>query len=222
MERIPVAGPWITAHEIGYVQDAATRCWYDNANEYVHRFERAMAGYLNVPHAVALPSCTSAIHLALLALGVETGDEVVVPDATWIATSAPISYVGATPVFADIDPVSWCLCARSLERSITPRTRAVFAVDLYGGMPDMHALLTVPDLAGRPLIEDPAEAHGSEYRRRKAGSSGTFRTFSFHGSKTLTTGEGGMLLADDEALYQRCLFLRDHGRPPGDRFFHNT
>jgi perosamine synthetase len=109
MERIPVAGPSITQKEIDYVTDAVTNAWYGNANVYHERFEKAFADYLGLAHAVALPSCTSAIHLSLLALNVGPGDEVIVPDATWIASAAPITYVGATPVFADIDEGTWCL-----------------------------------------------------------------------------------------------------------------
>src|SRR3954453_1543897 len=125
MKRIPVAGPWITEKEVAYVADGAANAWYANANVYNERFERAFAGYLGVRYAVTLPSCTSAIHLALLALGVGPGDEGVVPDVTWIASAAPVSYVGATPVFADIDPATWCLDPGSFAEVITPRTRAV-------------------------------------------------------------------------------------------------
>jgi len=222
MERIPVAGPWITQHEIDLVSEAAATAWYGNANRFQRRFEEAFATYIGRRFAIALPSCTSAIHLALLAIGVRAYDEVIVPEATWIATSAPISYVGATPVFADINPQSWCLSSRSFEQRITPQTRVVIPVNLYGGMPDYDALL---DLAARErivVVEDAAESVGSVYRGRRAGSFGTASVFSFHGSKTLTTGEGGMLLTDDESLYQACRVIADHGRRPGDRAFWNA
>jgi perosamine synthetase len=221
MERIPVSGPWITQREIDYVTDAVTNAWYANANVYNARFEAAFAAYTGRKHAIALPSCTSALHLALLAGSIGPGDEVVVPDATWIASAAPISYVGATPVFADIDEKSWCLDAKSFESVITARTRAVIVVNLYGNMPDMDAIAGVAARHGVALIEDAAESVGSEYKGRLAGSFGLASTFSFHGSKTLTTGEGGMLLSDDTAFVDRCLFLRDHGRKPGDRMFFN-
>jgi len=221
MERIPVAGPSITQKEIDYVTDAVTNAWYGNANVYHERFEKAFAQYLAVSHAIALPSCTSAIHLSLLALGVGPGDEVIVPDATWIASAAPITYVGATPVFADIDEKTWCLSASSFEECITANTKAVVPVDLYGNMPDMDALLEVAARKNIPVIEDAAEAAGAEYKGRKAGSFGDIGVFSFHGSKTLTTGEGGMLVTDRDDLYQRVLFLRDHGRRPGDSLFWN-
>jgi perosamine synthetase len=222
MERIPVSGPSITQKEIDYVADAAANAWYGQANMYHERFEAAFARYIGTRYAIALPSCTSAIHLALLALGVGPGDEVVVPDVTWIASAAPISYIGATPVFADIDERSWCIAAESFAACLTPRTRAVIPVDLYGNMPDMDALREVAAGAGVAIVEDAAEAIGSEYKGRKAGSFGDAGVFSFHGSKTLTTGEGGMLVTDSDAIYQRVQFLRDHGRRPGDKLFFNT
>jgi perosamine synthetase len=222
MERIPVAGPSITELEVAYVNDAVRNAWYAGANTWHVRFEAAMAELCGRKYAMALPSCTSALHLALAGLGVGPGDEVVVTDVTWIATAAPIDYVGATAVFADIDRASWCLSATSLEACLTPRTKAVIVVDLYGSMPDMDAIRDVCERHAVPLIEDAAEAIGSTYRGRQAGSFGSAATFSFHGSKTITTGEGGMLLTDDDALYARCGFLRDHGRTPGDRMFYNA
>lgn len=222
MERIPVSGPWITAKEIAYVTDAVTNAWYGNANVWHERFERAFAEYVGVKHAIALPHCTAAIHLSLLALKVGPGDEVIVPDCTWIASAAPITYVGATTVFADIDPQTWCLDTKSFEECITPRTKAVIPVNLYGNMPDWDALRDVARRHGIAIIEDAAESIGSEYQGRRAGSFGETGVFSFHGSKTLTTGEGGMLVTDRDDIRARVLFLRDHGRPPGDRLFHNT
>ncbi len=221
-KRIPVAGPWITQKEVDYVADAAAHAWYANAHMYHGRFEKAFAEYLGVQCAVCLPSCTAAIHLSLLALGVGAGDEVIVPDITWIASAAPITYVGATPVFADIDPQTWCLSAPSFEECITPRTRAVIPVDLYGNMPEMDPILRIARRHGVAVVEDAAEAIGSEYRGRKAGSLGDTGVFSFHGSKTLTTGEGGMLVTDRAPIHRRALFLRDHGRAPGGRMFWNT
>ena len=221
MERIPVAGPSITQKEIDYVTDAVTNAWYNNANMYHERFQKAFADYLGRQYAIALPSCTSAIHLSLLALGVGPGDEVIVPDATWIASAAPITYVGATTVFADIDEGTWCLSATSFEECVTPRTKAVIPVDLYGNMPKMDEILAVAERHGIAVIEDAAEAAGAEYRGKKAGSFGDTGVFSFHGSKTLTTGEGGMLVTDRDDIYHRAMFLRDHGRAPGDSLFWN-
>lgn len=222
MELIPVAGPWITQKEIDYVTDAVTNAWYGNHAVYHQRFEQAFAKYVGVRYAMALPSCTSALHLSLDALGIGPGDEVISPDVTWIATTAPIKYVGAAPVFADIDPRSWCLSATSFEECITPNTKAVILVDLYGNMPDIDAIQAVAKQHNIAIIEDAAEAIGSEYKSRKAGSLGDVSTFSFHGSKTLTTGEGGMLATDREDIYERAIFLRDHGRKSGDKQFWNT
>jgi perosamine synthetase len=222
MQRIPVAGPWITDREVKYVADAAANGWYSGSTKYHERFELTFADYLGVRHAVALPSCTSAIHLALAALKIGPGDEVIVPDLTWIASAAPISYVGAIPVFADVDATTWCLSAESFAEMITPRTKAVIPVDLYGGMPDMNAIRKVAHAHGIAVIEDAAEAIGSEFQGRLAGSLGDVGVFSFHGSKTITTGEGGMLVTNDDAIHRRVVALRDHGRPPGDRAFWNT
>jgi len=220
--RIPVSGPWITEREIQYVTDAVTHAWYGRAGQWHDRFERAFAEYLGLPYVAALPSCTSAIHLSLAAMGIGPGDEVIVPEVTWIATAAPIHYVGAEPVFADVAPDTWVLTPESFRECITPRTRAVIPVDLYGGMPDYNALCQIAASHGVAVIEDAAEAVGSTYQGRRAGSLGTTGVFSFHGSKTLTTGEGGLLATADEGLFRKVLHLRDHGREPGDRFFRNT
>jgi len=221
MKRYPVAGPSITEREIRYVTDAVINGWYENCNLYIDRFERGFADYVGTRYAVSLPSCTSAIHLSLAALGIGPGDEVIVPDATWIASAAPIGYVGAKPVFADIDAATWCLDAKSFEAAVTPRSKAVIVVDLYGNMPDWTALRDVATRHGIAIIEDAAEAVGATYDGRKAGSFGVTGTFSFHGSKTVTTGEGGMLVTDDKAIYDRVMVLRDHGRVPNDVMFNN-
>ena len=222
LKNIPVAGPSITAREVEYVRDAAQNAWGENASHYLVRFEETFARAVNRRYAMALPSCTAGLHLALAGLGIGAGDEVIVPDVTWIATVAPVSYVGATPVFADMDATSWCVTAESLAACITPRTRAMIVVDLYGAMPPMDEILALAARHNIPVIEDAAEAAGSDYHGRRAGSFGHASVFSFHGSKTLTTGEGGMLLTDDAAFFARCQFLRDHGRAPGDVSFRST
>jgi perosamine synthetase len=221
MDQIFVAGPWITEKEIEYVRQAVANAWYDKANDWNKKFETNFAEYHGVRHAVSLPSCTAGIHLALLALGVGAGDEVIVPEATWIASSAPVSYVGATPVFADIDETTWCLDPSSFERNITPRTKAVIPVDLYGNVAPMESIREIAGRHGIAVIEDAAEAVGAELNGRRAGSFGDAGVFSFHGSKMLTTGEGGMLVTDRDDVYDRVLVLRDHGRRPGDTMFFN-
>lgn len=220
-KRIPVSGPSITQKEVDYVTDAVKNAWYENAGMYNQKFEKAFGEYVGMKYAISLPSCTSALHLSLLSLGIGSDDEVIVPEITWIATSAPISYVGATPVFADIDEKTWCISAESFEKHITSKTKAVIPVDLYGNIPDMAAIKEIANKHGIFIIEDAAEAMGSSYKGRKAGSLGNIGVFSFHGSKTMTTGEGGMLVTNSEDIYIKCLFFRDHGRSPGEKMFWN-
>lgn len=220
--RIPIAGPWITQKEIEYVTDAVINGWYSDSTKFQTAFEEAFAAHTGRAFAISLPSCTAGLHLSLAALGIGPSDEVIVPDLTWIATSAPVSYVGATPVFADVDRDSWCITAASIEAVLTPRTKAVIVVDLYGNMPDYDPILDLCRQHNIAVIEDAAEAAGATYKARPAGSFGAFSAFSFHGSKTVTTGEGGILLLDDESTYRRCLSLRDHGRAPGDIMFWNS
>jgi perosamine synthetase len=215
-DRIPVAGPWVTELEIRYASESAANDWYGKAAQSVGKFERAFAERIGVKHASAVPHCTAALHLALLALDIGPGDEVIVPDITWVATAAPIIYVGATPIFADIDPDTWCLTADTIERCISPRTKAILTVDLYGGVPDMDEVRALADRHGLPIIEDAAEAIGASWKGEPTGGLGRVGAFSFHGSKTLTTGgEGGMFVTDDDDIHARVLSLRDHGRSPG-------
>jgi len=221
-KHIPIAGPWITDKEIEAVTQAVKTSWYDGAGRAIRAFEDAFAIHADRKFAIALPHCTSGLHLILRAANIGPGDEVIIPDITWIATSAPVEYVGATPVFCDVDPLTWCLTPATILAAMTLRTKAIIAVDLYGGMPDYAPIEELAAKHNLLLIEDSAEAIGSLYRDRPAGNFGAASVFSFHGSKTVTTGEGGMLLLDDQSLYDRCCFLRDHGRPPGDRFFQNT
>jgi perosamine synthetase len=208
--RIPVAGPWVTDLEVRYVAEAAAGDWYGDAAKSVRLFESEFATYLGAEFAAAVPHGTSALHLAMVALDVGPGDEVIVPESTWVATAAPIKYVGATPIFADIDPKTWCMSAPSLEKRISPRTKAIVAVDLYGGLPDIEAIELVAD--GIPMIEDAAQAVGARIFDRPAGTLGDIGTFSFHGTKTMTTGEGGMVVTNRHDLAERIARLRDHGR----------
>ncbi|MGK7344888.1 MAG: DegT/DnrJ/EryC1/StrS family aminotransferase [Candidatus Nitrospinota bacterium M3_3B_026] len=220
MDTIHMAGPWITEHEISTVEKAM-RDWYENPYQYCELFQKEFAALVGRRHALMTPNCTTALHLLLAGMGVTKGDEVIVPECTWIATAAPVAYVGATPVFCDINGDDWCLDADSVERAITPRTRAVIAVDLFGNMPDMDRLQAVCERHGVPLIEDAAEAVGSKYRGARAGKFGIGSVFSFHRTKTIVTGEGGMLLLDDDDLYERCFFLRDHGRRSDGPMYYN-
>ncbi len=222
MADIQMAGPWITAHEIDTVMDAMQNGWYgENQYWYVEEFEKVFAKWHDRKHALMTPNCTSAIHLTLYSLGIGPGDEVILPECTWIASAAPTTYVGATPVFVDIDPVHWCIDPASLEAAITKNTKAVIMVNLFGNMPDIDAISAICDKHGITLIEDAAESLGSSYKGTKSGKFGKASVFSFHRTKTLTTGEGGMFLTDDDELFERAAFVRDHGRDP-DRMYYNT
>lgn len=222
MKRIPVAGPWITDREVEYVAEAARVGWYEHWGDFQARFEQAFRERLGVRYAMSLPSCTSAIHLAMACMGVGPGDEVIVPDVTWIASGGPATYLGATPVLADIDPVTWCVSAETVRRCITPRTKAIVVVELYGSMPDWDALQALSRETGIPILEDSAEAVGSQFHGQEAGAFGLAGVFSFHGTKTMSTGEGGMLVTNDEELFDRALQLRDQGRNPREsrKFWH--
>jgi len=219
MSEIHMAGPWITELEEKLVFDAVQNGWYGKeAYYYVESFESEFAKYHNRMFGLMTPNCTTALHLLLAGLGINDGDEVIAPDCTWVGSVACITYQRATTVLTDIDPVHWCLTPESIERCITPRTKAVIVVDLFGNMPDWDGIKEVCNRHNVLVIEDAAEALGSKYKGIRAGKFGIGSTFSFHRTKTITTGEGGMLLLDDEKLYRRCKFLRDHGRAPGTYF----
>ncbi len=211
-DRIAYTKPSITALEERYAADATRHGWGERCYEYLTRLESQFAEHLDVQHAIATSSCTGAMHLGLAASGIGAGDEVIVADTNWIATVAPIVHLGAKPVFVDVLPDTWCIDPRTVEAAITKRTRAIVAVHLYGNVCNMRALLSIGEEYGISVIEDAAEAIGSEFFGRRAGSMGAFGTFSFHGSKTMTTGEGGMFVTDDSELYERVLTLSNHGR----------
>lgn len=214
-ERILYTKPSITELEIGYATDAATNGWGERCYEYIDRFERLFRDYLGVKYAIATSSCTGALHMGMAALGIGAGDEVILADSNWIASVAPVVHLGATPVFVDILPDSWCLDPELVEAAITPRTKAILAVHLYGNLCHMKQLLAIGERYGIPVIEDAAEAIGSVYHGQRAGSMGYFGAFSFHGTKTLTTGEGGMFVTNNADLYERVLTLSNHGRARG-------
>lgn len=210
--RIYYTKPSITDLEVRYATDAAKNGWGDRCYEYITRFERSFCEHLGVKHAIATSSCTGALHMGMAALGIGPGDEVIMADTNWIATAAPIVHLGAKPIFVDILPDSWCIDPELTEAAITPRTKAIVAVHLYGNLCDMDRILSIGLRHGIPVIEDSAEAIGSIWQGKRAGSMGSFGAFSFHGTKTVTTGEGGMFVTNDDALYEKVLTLSDHGR----------
>ena len=210
--RIHYTKPSITEKEVEYATDAARNGWGERCYEYIHRFEALFKQHLGVKYAIATSSCTGALHMGLVALGVGPGDEVILADTNWIASAAPITYLGAKPVFVDILPDTWCLDPQRVREAITPKTKAIIAVHLYGNLCEMNELMAIGEQHGIPVIEDAAEAIGSVYHGKRAGSIGKFGAFSFHGTKTVTTGEGGMFVTNDADLYEHVLTLSNHGR----------
>lgn len=213
--RIHYTKPSITELEVEYATDAARNGWGEHCYDYINRFEAAFCKHLGVRYAIATSSCTGALHMGMAALGIGPGDEVIMADTNWIATASPIVHLGAKPVFVDILPDSWCLDPDKVEAAITPKTKAIVAVHLYGNLCDMDRLLAIGEAHGIPVIEDAAEAIGSIYHGRRAGSMGRFGSFSFHGTKTVTTGEGGIFVTNDADLYEHVLTLSNHGRARG-------
>jgi perosamine synthetase len=213
--RIHYTKPSITEREVAYATDAAANGWGEKCYEYLTRFEKAFAEHLGTTYAIATSSATGALHMGMAALGVGEGDEVILADTNWIASAAPIVHLKATPVFVDILPDTWCIDPAKVEAAITPATRAIVAVHLYGNLCDMERLLEIGRRHGIPVIEDAAEAIGSQYQGKRAGAMGAFGAFSFHGTKTITTGEGGMFVTSDPALYEKVLTLSNHGRARG-------
>jgi perosamine synthetase len=218
-DAIPVAGPSIGPREVGYVLDAVRSGWYERRSEYAERFADAFARIAGVRFAIPTSSCTGAMHLALLALGIGAGDEVIVPELSWVATANVVALTGATPVFVDVDPISWCLHPEALREAIGPRTRAVVPVHLYGHPAPMPEIRSIADEHGLQIVEDAAAAAGAELAGRRAGSWGGMAAFSLQGAKLVMAGEGGMLVTDDEALYARAAHLWDQARTGAGAFW---
>ena len=210
--KIHYTKPSITELEVGYATDAVRNGWGEKYYDYVNKFEVRFKEHLGVQYAIATSSCTGALHMGMAALGIGSGDEVIMADTNWIATASPIVHLGATPIFVDILVDTWCLDPVKVEAAITPRTKAIVAVHLYGNLCNMDELMAIGAKYNIPVIEDAAEAIGSIYHGRHAGSIGKFGAFSFHGTKTLTTGEGGMFVCNDANLFNQVLTLSNHGR----------
>jgi perosamine synthetase len=215
-KKIPINKPSITELEVSYVNDAIANGWGEKCYDYIHRFEKDFAKYQGTNHALATSSCTGAIHLALMALGVKEDDEVIIPEITWIASAEPILYIGAKPVFVDVLEDTWCLDPQKLEEVITPKTKAIIVVHIYGNLSNMNQIMAIAKKYNLVVLEDAAEALGSEYYGKKAGSIADAGVFSFHGTKTMTTGEGGILVTNNETVYEKAKILNDHGRNAKD------
>jgi perosamine synthetase len=217
---IPVAAPDLSGNEKAYVLDCLDSTWISSSGKYLDRFEAGFAEFCGVRHAVACSNGTTALHLALVALGVGPGDEVIVPTLTFVATANTVMYCGAQPVFVDAEPDTWTIDPAAIEAKITPRTKGIIVVHLFGHPADMDPINALARRHGLFVLEDAAQAHGAEYRGRRAGSLGDIATFSFFGNKIVTTGEGGMVVTDDDAIAGRMRLLRTHGMDPNRRYWH--
>jgi perosamine synthetase len=216
---ILTAGPSISSKEAVYAFDAATCGWNGNWSNYLNLFEQRFAEYVGVKFALATSSCTGALQIALMALNISPGDEVIVPDLTWVATANAVRSAGGTPIFADIELGSWNIDPTSIESLITVKTKAIVVVHLYGYPARMDRITEIAKKYSLKLIEDAAPAIGAEWQGQRCGSFGDFAAFSFQGAKLMVTGEGGMLVTNDESLYRKALKIWDQGRDPSRAFW---
>ncbi len=210
--EVPSGGPWITEKEVSYVSDACKSGWYQDWHNYLDKFEQAIAQFTNTKYAIATSSCTGALHIAMAALGIKPGDEVIMPETTWISTATCVCYLGATPVFVDVERDTWCMDPQRFRAAITPRTKAVIPVHMFGHPADMDAINSIAANHGIAVIEDAAPGIGSLYNGRPSGSLGFAAAFSFQGAKPLVTGEGGVLVTNDENFYERAYYYWDQCR----------
>lgn len=222
LNMIPIAEPILGQEELNNVIEAVKSGWISSKGKFIHEFEEGFANYCGAKHGVAVSNGTAALHLALTALGIKEGDEVIVPALTFIATANAARYTGAKPVFVDSHPDYWCIDPEKIERAIGPNTKAIVPVHLYGHPCDMDVIMDIAETHDLFVIEDAAEAHGAEYKGRKVGSFGDISCFSFYGNKIITTGEGGMCLTNDEELAAMIRILRDHGNAPNKRYWYDT
>ena len=216
---IPISNPALIGNELKYVTDCVRNSWISSVGTYVQRFEEAFAEFCGTAHAVTCSNGTTALHLALLALGVQPGDEVIVPTLTYVATANAVVYCGAQPVFVDSEPETWNMAPAQIEALITPRTRGIVVVHVFGHSVDMDPVLDIARRHGLFVLEDAAEAHGAEYKGRRVGSIGHAATFSFFGNKIITTGEGGMVTTNDRALADEVRRLKNHGMDPNRKYW---
>lgn len=212
---IPTAGPSITAFEIAFVEDAVRTGWNTHHSDYLTKFGKVFGEYVGAKYVIPTDSCTSALHLGLWALGIGPGDEVIVPDLTWVATANAVKYVGAKPIFADIDPQTWCIDPASVKKLITPKTKAIIPVHLYGFVANIPALEQIAAEHNLYLLQDAAPGIGSSIGGEGVAKFGDFSAFSFQGAKLLVSGEGGVLTTNNEELYERAFKIADVGRRPG-------
>lgn len=222
MDRIMNATPIFHGNEKKYLNECIDTGWISANGRFIREFEKKFADFCGTKYAIACSNGTVTLHLALKALGIGPGDEVIMPTLTYIATANAVNYCGATPIFVDSEPDTWNIDVKDVESKITERTKAIIPVHLYGLACNMDKLLAVANKKGIPVVEDAAEAHGAKWGKRKVGSIGKIGSFSFFGNKIITCGEGGMLTTDDEELYERMRLLRSQGVDPKKRYWHTT
>jgi perosamine synthetase len=222
MIKIPVYQPSLSGNEKKYVLDCLDSSWISSKGAYLKKFEDEFSKKINVKHATTVSNGTVALHLALLALGVGEGDEVIVPTLTYIASVNAIRYTGATPVFADSLKSTWQIDPEDIERKVTKKTKAIMVVHLYGHPCDMDAIMDIAKRHNLSVIEDAAEAFGSKYKNTPIGSIGHIATFSFFGNKTITTGEGGMVVSKDQTLIDRVIHFKGQGLATHRQYWHDV
>ncbi|MBU0766677.1 DegT/DnrJ/EryC1/StrS family aminotransferase [Patescibacteria group bacterium] len=217
---VPVNEPVVPASAKKYVNDALDTGWISSAGAYIGKFEEAFANTIGVKHAILTTSGTTALHLALEALEVGPDDEVILPDFTMIASVFAVMYTGAKPVFCDVEPDTYNMDPNKLEEKITPKTKAIMPVHIYGHSCDMDPILEIAAKHGISVVEDAAEIHGGTYKGKMCGSLGNISAFSFYGNKIISTGEGGMVCTDDDELAERVRSLKDLSHSKQKRFVH--
>lgn len=222
LDFIPIAEPELGEAELRNLVDAYASTWISSIGKYISAFEEKFSAYCGMQYGVSTSNGTTALHLALAALGIGPGDEVIVPDITFASTVNAVLYVGATPVIVDIERDSWCIDPVAMEAAITSRTRAVIPVHIYGQACDMSAIMALAKKHHLYVVEDCAEAHGAEYNGQRVGSFGIINCFSFFGNKVITSGEGGMCLTNDPSLNEKMRVLRDHGMNKKFKYYHDA
>ena len=220
--KYSVYQPCLTGNEKKYVDECLDTSWISSRGHFVTDFENTFANYIGMKHGVAVFNGTVAIHLALMALGIKEGDEVIVPSFTYVASANPVVMVGATPVFVDSIMSSWQIDPEDIKRKITRKTKAVIAPHMYGHPCDMDPICKICKDNNLFLVEDCAEAIGSQYHGKMVGSFGDISCFSFFGNKTITCGEGGMVLTNDEELYRKSANLKNQGLSPTREYWHDV
>lgn len=220
---IPVCEPFLNGNELKYISEAVSTGWISSSGKFVKEFEEKFADYCGVKYATGVCNGTAALHLALSALDIGKNDEVIIPDFTMVASAAAVCYTGAKPVFIDVDSMTWNINVQKVEEKITPKTKAIMAVHVFGNPCNMNGINNIADKYGLKVIEDAAEAHGAEYLGLKTGALSDIAAFSFFANKNLTCGEGGMVLTNSKTLYDRCRYLKNLCFPLDEKriFEHN-